>query len=72
MARKAGRPPPVRERTLEPVTANCPGCGRRMRMDYYAHRTVATLGGPVGLRPRRRRSATCSARWGPARQLPRQ
>ena len=55
MARKAARPPPTQERTLEPVNADCPGCGRRMGVDYYARRTVATLGGLVGLRVQVRR-----------------
>ena len=55
MARKAARPPPASERTLEPVNADCAGCGRRMRVDYYARRTVATLGGLVGLRVQVRR-----------------
>jgi len=55
MARKACRPAPAEQRVLEPVIADCPGCGRRMRVDYYARRTVATLGGLVGLRVQVRR-----------------
>lgn len=58
MARKAARPPPTQQRVLEPVAAACPGCGGRMRVDYYARRTVATLGGLVGLRVQVRRCHT--------------
>jgi hypothetical protein len=55
MARKAGRPGAAEQRVLEVAAADCPGCGRRMAVDYYARRTVATLGGLVGLRVQVRR-----------------
>ena len=55
MARKAARPPPAQERSLEPLATDCPACGHRMRADYRARRTVATLGGTLGLRLQVRR-----------------
>ena len=55
MARMACRPEAAEGRVLEPVIADCPGCGRRMPVEYYARRTVATLDGLVGLRVQVRR-----------------
>src|SRR3954453_1398725 len=55
MARKPCRPAAAEERVLEPAAADCPRGGRRMAVDYYARRTVATLGGLVGLRGQVRR-----------------
>ncbi len=55
MARTACRPGAAEQRVLEPAIAECPACGRRMPVEYYARRTVATLGGLVGLRVQVRR-----------------
>jgi hypothetical protein len=49
MARKAARPQPAVTEHLKPLARDCPACGHRLRADYRNYRTVATLGGPVGL-----------------------
>jgi hypothetical protein len=45
MARKTPRPPATTYQTLEVQTTACPGCGRATNIDYYAYRTITTLGG---------------------------
>ena len=43
MARKAPRPDPTAQQTLEPLTDRCPECGGHMPQDYCNHRTITTL-----------------------------
>ena len=55
MARKAARPEPTAEQTLEPLARDCPGCGGPLRSDYDNWRTVTTLERVVRLRLKVRR-----------------
>src|SRR5215207_5962639 len=55
MARRTRRPPATAEKTLDVVTTNCPGCGRRTTIDYYNRRTLTTLSGVVRFRLQIRR-----------------
>jgi hypothetical protein len=45
MVKKASRPQPTIVKDLAPLRQNCPGCGRRMWLDYTNRRTVVTLAG---------------------------
>jgi hypothetical protein len=45
MARKTPRPPATTYQTLEVQATACPGCGQATSIDYYAYRTITTLGG---------------------------
>ena len=69
MARTASRPEPTEERTLEPVTRDCPACGRRTWADYDNRRTVTTLAGVIRLRLRVRRchNPACRRHLAPCR-----
>ncbi len=55
MARRSARPRPTHEQSLEPVSTQCPSCGRVMWADYSNHRTLVTLSGLLRLRLRIRR-----------------
>lgn len=49
MAKTACRPEPTRFKSLAPQRQNCPGCGRRMWLDYTNYRTIVTLDGCMRL-----------------------
>jgi hypothetical protein len=55
MARKAPRPEPTAEQTLEPLAGDCPECGAALRSDYDNWRTVTTLDQVLRLRLKVRR-----------------
>ena len=55
MARKAPRPTPTSEQTLQPLARDCPECGRPLRCDYDNRRTVTTLDHVLRLRLKVRR-----------------
>lgn len=55
MARKAARPAPTAEQTLQPLARDCPVCGRPLRSDYDNWRTVTTLDQVLRLRLKVRR-----------------
>jgi hypothetical protein len=45
MARKQARPRATQQQILAPLQTTCRACGKRMRMAFHSHRTVATLQG---------------------------
>lgn len=55
MARKAPRPKPTAQQTLEPFARDCPECGRPLCCDYDNWRTVTTLEQVLRLRLKVRR-----------------
>jgi hypothetical protein len=55
MARKTRRPQATSQTDLKVVTGACPGCGRKLTIDYYNRRTLTTLRGVVRFRLQVRR-----------------
>jgi hypothetical protein len=55
MSRKTRRPQATSQSSLGVVTTACPGCGRRLSIDYYNRRTLTTLQGVARFRLQIRR-----------------
>jgi len=55
MSRKTRRPQATSQTNLDVATQTCPGCGRKLTIDYYNRRTLTTLRGVARLRLQVRR-----------------
>jgi hypothetical protein len=64
MARRTARPTPTRTLTLVTDRTHCAACGAALRTDYWNHRVVTTLDGPVALEvPIQRCQTPTCPRW---------